>query len=67
MKCNAKLSPNYFSVNFSVLAVVFHRQISKNRQFSLKFDHYNILIIIMFYWIKNQMRLFPFLTFRTKF
>ena len=29
MKCNAKLRPNYFSVNVSVLAVVFHGEISK--------------------------------------
>ena len=35
--CNAESCPNYFSVNISILAVVFHRQISKNRQFCLKF------------------------------
>ena len=33
---NAKLRPYYFSVNLSVLAVVFRRQISKNRQFQAK-------------------------------
>ena len=31
--CNAELCLNYFSVNVSVLAVVFCRQISKNQQF----------------------------------
>ena len=36
MKCNAKLRPNYFYVNVSVLAVAFCRQISKTRQFYLK-------------------------------
>ena len=35
MKCNAKLRLYYFSVNVSVLAVVFRRQILKNRQFCL--------------------------------
>ena len=30
VKCNVKLRPNYFSVNFSVLAVVFRQQIKKN-------------------------------------
>ena len=34
--CNAELCPNYFSVNVSILAVVFHRQISENQQFCLK-------------------------------
>ena len=34
--CNAELCPNYFSVNVSVVAVVFHQQFSKNRQFCLK-------------------------------
>ena len=29
MKCDAKLRPNYFSVNVSVLGVVFRQQISK--------------------------------------
>ena len=29
VKCNAKLCPNYFSVNVSVLAVVFCQQITK--------------------------------------
>ena len=29
VKCNARLRPNYFSVNISVLVVVFRRQISK--------------------------------------
>ena len=33
MICNAELCLNYFSVNVSVLAVVFCRQISKNQQF----------------------------------
>ena len=37
VKCNAKLYPNYFSVNVYVLAVVFHQQILKNQQFCLKF------------------------------
>ena len=37
MICNAELCPNYFSVNVSVLAVVFRRQFSKNRQFQAKF------------------------------
>ena len=36
MTCNVELCPNYFSVNVSVLAVVFRRQFSKNRQFCLK-------------------------------
>ena len=36
MKSNAKLRSNNFSVKVSVLAVVFRRQISKNRQFWLK-------------------------------
>ena len=36
MICNAELYPNYFSVNVSVLAVVFRRQISENRQFCAK-------------------------------
>ena len=27
VKCNVKLRPNYFSVNVSILAVVFRRQI----------------------------------------
>ena len=35
MICNAELCPNYFSVNVSVLAVVFRQQFSKNRQFWL--------------------------------
>ena len=33
MICNAELCLNNFSVNVSVLAVVFCRQISKNQQF----------------------------------
>ena len=37
MKCKAKLGCNQFSMNISVLAVVFHRQVSKNQQFCLKF------------------------------
>ena len=36
MKCNAKLHRNEFSMNVSVLAVVFRRQFLKNRQFQLK-------------------------------
>ena len=28
--CNAKLCPNYFSVNVSILAIAFHQQILKN-------------------------------------
>ena len=36
VKCNVKLRPNYFSVNVSVLAVVFRPQISKDWQFCLK-------------------------------
>ena len=36
MICNAELCPNYFSVNVSVLTVVFRRQILKNQQFCLK-------------------------------
>ena len=37
VKCNTKLRSNYFSVNVSVLAIVFRQQISKNRQFEGKF------------------------------
>ena len=29
VKCNAKLRPNYFSVNVFILALVFRQQISK--------------------------------------
>ena len=36
VKCNAKLRPNYFSVNVSVLAVVFHGEFSKNQQIQPK-------------------------------
>ena len=36
MICHAELYPDYFSVNVSILAVVFRRQISKNRQYRLK-------------------------------
>ena len=39
MKCHVKLSPNYFSVNVSVLAVLFRRKISgklKNNEKHLK-------------------------------
>ena len=36
VKCNAKLCPNYFSVNVSILDTAFHREIKKNRQFRLK-------------------------------
>ena len=36
VKCNTKLRSNYFSVNVSVLAIVFRRQISKNQQFQGK-------------------------------
>ena len=34
--CNSEVCPNYFSVNVSVLAVVFHWQIKKTQQFCLK-------------------------------
>ena len=34
---NAKLRPNFFSVNVTLLAVVFGRQISKKRLFYMKF------------------------------
>ena len=33
MKCNAKLCRNEFSMNVSILAVVFRQQFSKNGQF----------------------------------
>ena len=36
MKCNAKLRRNKFSVNVSVLAVVFRRQFSKKSTVSAK-------------------------------
>ena len=36
MICKSKLCPNYFSVNVSVLAVVFRRQFSRYRQFQAK-------------------------------
>ena len=36
VKCNAKLSFNYFFVNVSVLAIVFHQQILKKQQFQAK-------------------------------
>ena len=42
MKCNVKLSPNYFPVNVSVLAVVFCQQNLKNQQFKAK-----LIILIM--------------------
>ena len=42
MNCNAKLCPNSFSVNVSVLAFVFRRQISKNRQFQAKLSVFEI-------------------------
>ena len=44
MKCNAKLRLYYFSVDVSVLAVVFRRQISKTRQFCLTGFHKKILL-----------------------
>ena len=34
--CNAELRHNYFSVNVSILAVVFCQKIKKNQQFCLK-------------------------------
>ena len=34
MKCNSKLRPCYFSVNISVLALVFRRQIKKTNNFT---------------------------------
>ena len=37
VKFNAKLRPNFFSVNVTLLAVVFGRQISQNRLFYMKF------------------------------
>ena len=42
VKCYAKLRSNYFSVNVSVLAIVFCRQISKNRQFQSKLSFFEI-------------------------
>ena len=36
VKCNAKLRSHYFSVNVSVLTIVYRRKISKNRQFQAK-------------------------------
>ena len=36
MICNTELCPNYFSMNVSVLAVVFRRHFFKNRQFQPK-------------------------------
>ena len=36
MKCNAKLRPNYFSVNVPILTIISRRQISKSQQFCLK-------------------------------
>ena len=42
MESNAKIYPNYFSVNVSVLAIVFGRQISKNRQFQGKLSFFEI-------------------------
>ena len=36
MICKSKLCPNYFSVNVSVLAVVFRRQFSRYQQFQAK-------------------------------
>ena len=36
MKCNAKLRPDDFSGDVSVVAVVFRRYFSKNRQFEEK-------------------------------
>ena len=37
VKCKTELRSDYSSVNSSVLAVVFRRQILKNRKFFLKF------------------------------
>ena len=42
MKCNAKLRPDYFSVNVYVLAIAFRRQISNNKQFFLKLSAFLI-------------------------
>ena len=42
MKCNAKLRSNYFPVKFSVLAVAFRRQVSKNRQYPAKLSVFEI-------------------------
>ena len=36
VKCNAKLRSNYFSLNVSILAIIFCQKISKNRQFQAK-------------------------------
>ena len=40
VKCNAKLRRNEFSVNVSVLAVVFRQQFSKNRQFQAQLSFF---------------------------
>ena len=40
VKFYAKLCLNYFSVNVSVLAIVSHRQILKNRQFQAKLSDF---------------------------
>ena len=42
MKCNAKLRPDYFSVNVFVLAIAFRQQISNNKQFFLKLSAFLI-------------------------
>ena len=56
MICNAELCPNYFSVNVSVLAVVFRQQILKNRQFCLKLKN----ILFHSKTIKNAKKLSVF-------
>ena len=53
VKCNANLRSNYFSVDVSVLAVVFRRQIQKNRQFCLKV-FLKSKCTLQFYVIKNH-------------
>ena len=45
IRCNAELCPHYFSVNVSVLAVVFRQQIYKNQQFCLKFSGFLKLLV----------------------
>ena len=42
VKCNEKLRRNKFSVNVSVLAVVFRQQFSKNRQFQAQLSFFEI-------------------------
>ena len=42
MKFNTKLRLDYFSVNVSILAVVFHQKISKHQQFQAKLFFFEI-------------------------